>query len=485
MTLLKSVRLLYSLLIVIYICLCVDVATAQKVTVSNEINVRANYSYDILPNIGDNILFYHDRGSDHVFEIYDRNLRYKRTKELSFEKKNIMVLGVVPEDEHFSMVYSYKDEGMSYIRINRYDANAERIDSSTLLSEKSKILMVKHRFVHSDDKSKILLFAPADGGLNMLLIDNKNLNLIYGFTMIHKEFNFKDDFQKIMVNNAGEIFIAGKKENYFNKKNKDRIMCMKITGLEDISLHYINSEELLIHNLMMKYDEINRRVVFGGLLSRNDETSSVGYFSKSLPSSVIPSESMIAGNFFSMEFLSEFYGKKPGKVKELTGFECRDMIIRRDGGAILITELHKQFTRRAAMNNTGRFGEFIAPRGFVDYYHEDLLLLSMHPDGSEHWKKVLFKKQFSQDDDGIFSSYFLFKTPSRIRIIYNDEIKNNNTVSEYVIDPVGNYERNSVLSTEYQNLKLRFRDAVQIAPNSFIVPSEKSFKINMVRIDYN
>jgi hypothetical protein len=111
-------------------------------------------------------------------------------------------------------------------------------------------------------------------------------------------------------------------------------------------------------------------------------------------------------------------------------------------------------------------------------------LIATFPDGKEHWKKILFKKQFSQDDNAIYSSYFLFKTPSRVKLLYNDEIKNNNTVSEYVFDPAGNAERRSVLSTEYQNLKLRFRDAIQTGPSTLIVPSEKSWKINMVKIEY-
>jgi len=84
----------------------------------------------------------------------------------------------------------------------------------------------------------------------------------------------------------------------------------------------------------------------------------------------------------------------------------------------------------------------------------------------------------------VFSSYFLFKTPSRLRIIYNDEIKRNNTVSEYVMDPLGNFERNSLLSTEYQKLKLRFRDAVQTSSNTLLVPSERNFKLSLVKIEY-
>ena len=53
--------------------------SAQKVTVSREIGIRNNYAYDILPNIEDHIIFYHDRGTDQQFEIYDNNLRHIQT----------------------------------------------------------------------------------------------------------------------------------------------------------------------------------------------------------------------------------------------------------------------------------------------------------------------------------------------------------------------------------------------------------------------
>lgn len=480
----KNAYISYTLCFMLHFLCGVTAVFTQKVTVSNEINIRPNNAYDILPNIGENILFYHDRGNEQVFEIYDQNLRYKRTKQLFFDKKNLQVLSLIPRKEDFLLIYSFKEEGMSVILMGQYDAYGEMIQTDTLVYEKSKILSVRHRFIHSEDKSKTLLFAPMDGGLNMLLVNNDSLQLIYGFTLIFKEFNFKEDFQKITMSNEGEVFILGKKEDNFSKNNKDRAMILKVSDAEKISLHYLVSEKQYMHNLLMSYDNLNQHIVVAGLLSTSDESVATGYFSSILNGRFPPFETLIHPNAFSLEFIAEFYGKKPGKIKELSGFYTREMVLRQDGGVLLITELQKQYTRRAPMTNANRFGEFVSVRGFVDYYHEDLLILSMNKSGAEEWKKILFKKQFSQDDDGIFSSCFVFKTPSRIRLVYNDEIKTHNTVSEYVLDPAGNYERNSVLSTEYQNLKLRFRDAVQISPVSFIVPSEKNYKINMVRIDY-
>ena len=71
---------------------------AQKVTVSREIGVRNNYAYDILPNIGNKIIFYHDKGTEQQFEIYDSDLRHIQTIIPEFEKRNIIPSGVIPMD---------------------------------------------------------------------------------------------------------------------------------------------------------------------------------------------------------------------------------------------------------------------------------------------------------------------------------------------------------------------------------------------------
>ncbi|MBK9255803.1 MAG: hypothetical protein IPM42_09975 [Saprospiraceae bacterium] len=484
MQIIYSIHFKKNIAIYFLFLLSIQFSVAQKVTVSNEINVRNNQSYDILPNLDDHILFYHDQGSEHIYDIYDRNLRFKRSKQLTFEKKNISVLGQLSMDSTFNLFYSFKDEGISYIRINKYDKYAELSDSLTIIKEKSKILSGKHRFAFSEDKSKVLLFSPMDGGLNMILVDNQDMSVIYLITILVKEFDFKEDFQKLFVSNEGVVYILGQKDSYRNN-TKARLMLLKISNPDDISTHYFNSDGLFMNQLKLAFDNVNKNVVIAGLVSKNDENSAVGYFGFAVPESGLVPEQMIIHHNFTPEFLAEVSGKKVGKVKELFNLNIRDLVIRKDGGVILINEMEKQFTRRSQLASTGRFGEYFPPRGFVDYYHEDILILSTFPSGKEHWQRILFKKQFSQDDDGIYSSYFLFKTPSRLRLIYNDEIKNNNTVSEYVLDPMGNFDRKSVLSTEYQNLRLRFRDAIQLSGSSLLVPSEKNYKINLVKIDYN
>jgi hypothetical protein len=174
------------------------------------------------------------------------------------------------------------------------------------------------------------------------------------------------------------------------------------------------------------------------------------------------------------------------KDNNLEFFFVNKLILRKDGGVLIFGENQKTIYRRSVYSGSRRFnvndpGNY---RNLTDYYHENLFILNINPDGTLAWDETLHKKQYSQDDGGYFSSYFVFKTPSRLRVLYNDEIKANSTMSEYVLDPLGHLERNSVLSTEYQNLRLRVKDAIQINNEEILIPSEKSGKINLVKIKF-
>jgi hypothetical protein len=69
-----------------------------------------------------------------------------------------------------------------------------------------------------------------------------------------------------------------------------------------------------------------------------------------------------------------------------------------------------------------------------------------------------------------------------VRLIFNDEIKFENTVSEYVVKGTGDNERHSLLSTELLKLRLRFRDAIQITGDKMVVPSERRGQLRVAKI---
>ncbi|MBT8230858.1 MAG: hypothetical protein KJO50_11405, partial [Bacteroidia bacterium] len=189
---------------------------------------------------------------------------------------------------------------------------------------------------------------------------------------------------------------------------------------------------------------------------------------------------------FDLELQNEIMHGKKKKSRIFDDLEIKDIINRNDGGFLIVSEIAREFSRRNPYNNSYSRSTYngYSRRGWIDYYNDDILISNINSENVLEWTEVLYKKQFSQDDEAVFSSFYLMKTPSRMRFIYNDEIKSSNTVSEYIMDPIGNIARNSLLTTEYQNMKLRFQDAVQLSSNSILVPSEKNYNLNLVRITY-
>ena len=123
-----------------------------------------------------------------------------------------------------------------------------------------------------------------------------------------------------------------------------------------------------------------------------------------------PKEKTLTFKEFDQDFKEQLVDKKTKTEKGLFDVGIQDIVIRRDGGAIIICEQLKDYERATTSNNAptttrNYYGSRENGRYAVDHYYEDLFLFSIHPDGDHHWQEILHKKQFSQDDDAAF---FLF-----------------------------------------------------------------------------
>jgi hypothetical protein len=161
--------------------------------------------------------------------------------------------------------------------------------------------------------------------------------------------------------------------------------------------------------------------------------------------------------------------------------QLRELLLRQDGGIIMVAERYHEVQRGAAAGR-GFFRDGM--RMIVDYYYDDMFVMAFQPNGQAQWKTALHKKQYSQDDEGTFSSYFLMRNADRMRFFFNDEIKYENTCSEYVLNPVGEFDRNSLMNTLNQNLRLRFRDALQLNASECLIPSEYRGRLKLILLRF-
>jgi len=457
---------------------------SQQVTVSREITTRNDYAYDIVGQLDDNILLYRDKGNEKIMEVYDSNLKFLYDRELQLQQRKANVYGVANTGNQFVVYSGFKKRGKFTLHAHSFNSDVQPVDTTVLIEEREDFPVRSFRYAISSDRSKTLLFsATSDDLLHVFVVDNDSTELVWWKEMLVTDFNVRADFREAFVTDAGDVHMVFYDERKDSKKGEAQFLLVGAGEGEKLQINKIRVDKRYVVDVECRYDQENNKIVLAGLASNDREFDSDSYFFFSKRISELASVEVMQFRNFDTQFIEEVYGKKLGRKKQLNNFITRDVIVRKDGGILLVTEMEKEFFRRSSFNNTpaasGPYG-----RGWVDLYNEDIIIVSINPDGSEHWKKILYKKQFAQDDDAAFSSFYIFKNPSQLRLIYNDEIKNNITVSEYVINPLGMQERNSLLSTEYQNLKLRWQEAKQVSPTALIVPSENNQRLSLVKVDY-
>lgn len=239
-------------------------------------------------------------------------------------------------------------------------------------------------------------------------------------------------------------------------------------------------EKHLTRDVFFTFDNPNRRLTGAGLFADKNRDRANGTFYLSVPAK--DSAFTLRFNPFDDQFVSVVRGKEVADdSKGLSNAEVQQLVLRRDGGVVLVGE-QQQEVQRGTSAGRGFWREGV--RLVIDYYYNDMFAIALGPDGQPDWNTVLHKKQYSQDDDGTFSSFFLLRMADRLHFLFNDEIKYENTCSEYTLDPLGTFDRNSLLNTENQSLRLRFRDGLQLNSNECLIPSEYRNKLRLVLLQY-
>ncbi|MEO0341489.1 MAG: hypothetical protein AAF242_20045, partial [Bacteroidota bacterium] len=368
------------------------------------------------------------------------------------------------------------------IRAHRYDASATLKDSLVIAELEGLFTAPDLDILRSDDRSKILLyFIDRQKELRAFMFDNEKMELMWEYSFEPQDMRYSEDVLHLSISNDGDMFFVIEKDNYrVRKKDHHYEIFHYGPGFKSVVRKLIDLEELKTFDLFFNYDNANKQLVAGGFYYDKNPARAEGFFFTKVPDGP-NGNSEVFLHPFSDKIVESLLGKELRKNRGLEEVGIQDVVMRRDGGVVIIGEENRNFFRRTA--NTGRsiYDGFV--RSVTDFYYNDVFALSIGPNGELDWETILHKKQFSQDDGGAYSSFFLFKNPRNLRLIFNDEIKLENTVSEYVLAGTGNFNRNSILSTDNQNLRLRFRDAVQVSADMMLVPSENRGRLRIAKLE--
>lgn len=457
---------------------------SQSITISDDINIRSDNGYEILGRYKGNILLFRDKLTESEIVGFDEQMRNRWQKTIEYEERRPQILDAIGGKDYFSIVYKGKIKTGNVVKISRFDGSANFIDSMTVVNYGNRLLSPNSRCIYSENKKIVLIYSfEQSEKAELIAVDLDNMKTLWNKQVEFNDFLRTTTHEHILITNDASAFLIFEKESggTLFSAEPQQVITYEITASSTNSFSF-SLKDFNLYSTQFAYDNLNKNLNGIGMSSEKNKSKITGTL---VIQNINNNNPKLYFHHFSDETIAAVTGKKTGSGKGLSDIKVQELAFRKDGGIVAILEEVRQFTRN--MNTASRsfaVNDMNAGRVTFDYYHESLIAVSFNPDGSKHWEKVMPKKQYSQDDDGVYASYGLLKTPAGLRLIFNDEVKNETTTSEYILTGSGNINRHSLFNTSQQDILLRFRDGLQIASEEVIIPSEYRSHLRLVRVKY-
>lgn len=273
----------------------------------------------------------------------------------------------------------------------------------------------------SDNKKNILIYSTNERGSDIEFEGkwmDDNLTVVKRSKATFPADN-KIEHGEVNLSNDGTVFMSAYTtvgaQNY---ADQFWILALK-AGATKFDAKELPLDEKYAASGYLKVDNINGRVYLGGFYSDKKNGSFDGLIYADYD---VASESFLSTKFipFDQELLNAAGARR--KNHAFDNYEVKQLIVKNDGGFVLIAEVH-YITIRS--NYTPGFGYYSYYSPYMttmvrEYHYDDIMALSYKNDGSREWSSFIPKIQYSQEDGGVFSSYALLNTGGTLAFLFND-----------------------------------------------------------------
>jgi hypothetical protein len=354
--------------------------------------------------------------------------------------------------------------------------------------------------VLSQDFSKVLVmyYTPYEKGepeeFGAMVFDN-SMELIWENEYELPYADEKFDVNEVFIGNNGQFFLTGTKYN--GNKSSYRFRDAKDYSFVLLSSD-MNGDELIESDIELKDYYIsdmtasmlpNSDIVCAGFTTSRTLSSNINgvfYVLIDKKTREIDIESTKAFEYeFIKEGMSEKQEKKTDKQKakgkevSLPSFVFREIILKENGGALVIAEQYWMEVRTYtdAKGNT---------HTTYHYFYNDIIAVSIDAQGEIEWASKVIKRQHSTNDGGFYSSYVMAVVENKIYFVFNDNIDNllfpnekmknfapgsskKSAVTLCELDPLGNVTKEMLFSGPETGVILIPKLSEQISENEIFI----------------
>ena len=461
-----------------------------------------------------------------ALEHYDNNMDQSKSVEIELKhnKKNHELEYVLQFHGGLYLFTSYKDQKQKqnflYVqRINTKSLKPEgepREIASINYEGERKSNSGSFDYSLSSDSTKMLIFYK--------LPVNKKEKERFGFhvfdekmseiwrkeiTLPYEEELF--DVERYKVDNAGNVHLLGmiySEKRKIKRRGEVNYKYQVLSYREKGSIlteYPIEIPDMFLTDMQIAITP-NQDIICAGFYSEKGKRSIKGsYFVKvdGKTKAIKQKNFKEFGSDFITQHMSERKAERTrkkiekGKNVEMYEFDLDDLVIREDGGVILIGEQY--YVHIMSSTSTGPNG-IVTTRTTTYYNYNDIIVININPLGEIEWAQKIPKLQVTKEDGGFFSSYTMAVVHDKLFFVFNDNPKNlfpkagksynfkpgkrESTVVLVTLDMLGNQKKVPLFMTADAAVIIRPKVCEQISENELVVFGQRKKNQRFAKIKF-
>lgn len=468
---------------------CFQALSAQEVLYSSyeQFDIR-NGDYSVAGKVGGRLYAYRNTGGDAYLDAYNDSMVRTATVILDFFPKKIYETRFVISGNSIIVLYQ-AIEGNKVVQYAALLDDRGRLQKGPIqLSEARTGLFGPTRNYFSsavsEDKKTIVVYSAAEKGEQIDFegkwIDEQ-LNVTHRNHTVYKGDGNDLGHGDAIVTNEGTLYLPV----YTPVGGKDFSDQLWMLGMPAQGGKFVAKElpmsNTFIANVYAKLDNNNKRIYIGGFYSDKKNGNYIGV--------LYAYYDITTGDFMAKKTLPfdarlvNATGER-SKKHAFNDFKVKQLIVKNDGGFVLIAENYYMTTRSSYSPGWGYYSWY-APNmatNVREYHYNDILALSYNGDGSKQWDAFVRKEQYSQEDGGIFSSYALLNSGGTLAFLFNDFNTSRSRIQLATIDGEGNTNMRSFNADRENDPDWLPASGKQVSAREMIVPCLKRKQICFAKI---
>ncbi|MCB9047060.1 MAG: hypothetical protein H6550_13080 [Chitinophagales bacterium] len=463
-------------------------AFAQKVIYSqyDKFDFRSG-EFSVVGKVGSKLYVYRGSSEGYYLDAYDSDMQRVATVVLDFIPRRAFGTKFVTYPGKIIVLYQETESGKVIQHAALLDGTG-RLQKPPMVIDEVKASFLGGRsglynYAISQDKQHIVVYGAGTKGSEL------NTKVIWLDAELNKQSeslaDFKGDntleFGSGIVDDQGRFFLSAYTP-YGSRSYADRIWLLSLTtGSRQYVATEVPMGELFASGTYMELSNDNDKIYVGGFFSdrKNGNFEGIIYTYYDIAEQVFK-------EFRTIKFTDKLRNAASDRNKKraFNDFQVRELIVRNDGGFVMITEEFYVSTRNSYNQGFGYYSWYYPSMSASvrEYNYGDILAISCSGDGTPEWVEFVRKQQYSQEDGGLFSSYALLNTGGALGFLFNDFNMNHSRIQLATLDASGRLSMDMLAGAGRDAPDWLPKSGKQVSAKEFVVPCLKRNQICFAKV---